>query len=77
MASAAVIAMKDEKWGEGPCAFIEVKDGVSLSDEEVLDFCRERLARFKVPRRVIFGPIERTATGKVQKFKLRALLENG
>ena len=77
VASAAVIAMKDEKWGEGPCAFIELKDGVSLSDEEVLDFCRERLARFKVPRRVIFGPIERTATGKVQKFKLRALLENG
>lgn len=71
---AAVIAMKDEKWGEVPCAFVELKleyEG-KVTCEEIVDFCRERLAKFKIPRKVILGPVERTATGKVQKFKLRA-----
>lgn len=74
---AAVIAMKDPRWGETPCAFVELKaTGFdSLTEEELLDFCRARLAKFKVPRRVIFGPIERTATGKVQKFRLRKLVQ--
>jgi fatty-acyl-CoA synthase len=74
---AAVIAMKDPRWGETPCAFVELKamGFDSLTEEELLDFCRARLAKFKVPRRVIFGPIERTATGKVQKFRLRKLVQ--
>ena len=74
---AAVIAMKHEHWGEAPCAFVELKpeaDG-SVTAETLIDFCRSHLATFKVPRHVIFGPIERTATGKVQKFRLRALLQ--
>jgi fatty-acyl-CoA synthase len=73
---AAVIAMKDERWGEVPCAFVELRDGAEdVTAEEIIDFCRERLAKFKVPRKVVFGAIERTATGKVQKFKLRALVQ--
>ncbi len=70
---AAAVAIKDEKWGETPCVFVELKDGFSgkLTDEELLAFCRERLAKFKLPRKFVFGPIERTSTGKVQKFKLR------
>ncbi|TNC93666.1 MAG: AMP-dependent synthetase and ligase [Stygiobacter sp.] len=74
---AAVVSMKDERWGERPCAFIELKpsaDG-STSEEDIIAFCRDRLAKFKVPSRVIFGPIERSATGKVQKFRLRKLVE--
>jgi fatty-acyl-CoA synthase len=76
VASAAVIAMKHDHWGERPCAFVELKAEGSLTAEELLDFCRGRLAKFKVPDRVIFGPIERTATGKVQKFKLRSLIQD-
>lgn len=79
IASAAVIAMKDARWGETPCAFVELKAGSddAVTAEDILAYCRERLAKFKVPSRVIFGPIERTATGKVQKFKLRALVQDG
>ncbi|MEP9351394.1 AMP-binding protein [Xanthobacter sp. KR7-225] len=78
VASVAVIAMKHDHWGERPCAFVELKGGADgvLTAEELLDFCRARLAKFKVPDRVIFGPIERTATGKVQKFKLRSLIQD-
>ncbi|MFC7706248.1 AMP-binding protein [Plastorhodobacter daqingensis] len=74
---AAVVAMKDDRWGETPCAFIELKPGPAnqVTQEEVIEFCRAHLAKFKVPRRIIFGPIERTATGKVQKFRLRKLVE--
>jgi fatty-acyl-CoA synthase len=70
---AAAVAMKDERWGETPCVFVELKEGHDgkVSAEEMLEFCRTRLARFKLPRKFIFGPIERTSTGKVQKFKLR------
>ncbi|MFG1357322.1 AMP-binding protein [Xanthobacter pseudotagetidis] len=75
VASVAVIAMKHDHWGERPCAFVELKAEGTLTTEELLDFCRGRLAKFKVPDRVIFGPIERTATGKVQKFKLRNLIQ--
>jgi fatty-acyl-CoA synthase len=70
---AAAVAVKDERWGETPCAFVELKEGHDgqVTAEEMLEFCRVRLAKFKLPRKFIFGPIERTSTGKVQKFKLR------
>jgi fatty-acyl-CoA synthase len=72
---AAVIAMPHDKWGETPCAFIQLKPGAEeTSVEDILQHCRAGLAKFKVPKRVKFGPIETTATGKVQKFKLRELL---
>jgi fatty-acyl-CoA synthase len=71
---AAVVAVPDEKWGETPCAVIEMKDGMTATPEELTAFCRARLAGFKVPRRFVFEPIPKTATGKVQKFQLRAEL---
>ncbi|MBD2749366.1 AMP-binding protein [Microvirga sp. BT688] len=71
---AAVVAVPDEKWGETPCAVIELKDGMTATPEELTAFCRARLAGFKVPRRFMFEPIPKTATGKVQKFQLRAEL---
>ena len=75
VALAAVIAMPHEKWGETPCAFIQLKpDASHVSDEDIYEHCRAGLAKFKVPKHVIFGPIETTATGKVQKYKLRELL---
>jgi fatty-acyl-CoA synthase len=71
---AAVVAMPDEKWGETPCAVIELKDGMTATPEELTAFCRTRLAGFKVPRMFVFQAIPKTATGKVQKFQLRAEL---
>ena len=68
---AAVVAMPDEQWGERPKAFVELKPGADASEESIISFCRERLARFKVPARVEFGELPRTSTGKVQKFLLR------
>jgi fatty-acyl-CoA synthase len=68
---AAVVAQPDPKWGETPCAFIELKEGSSASAEEVIEFCRARMARFKAPRTVVFGALPKTSTGKVQKFLLR------
>lgn len=73
--SAAVVAMPDAKWGEVPAAFIELKDGAMLPEEEIVAHCYERLARFKAPRKYIFGPLVRTSTGKIQKFALRQLLQ--
>ncbi|MFM0003747.1 AMP-binding protein [Paraburkholderia dipogonis] len=70
--NAAVVAQPDDKWGETPCAFIELKpDAPSITEEDVISFCRQRLAHFKCPRRVIFGELPKTATGKIQKFRLR------
>ncbi|MEO0368903.1 MAG: acyl-CoA synthetase [Pseudomonadota bacterium] len=71
IAAAAVVAMPDEKWGETPCAFIELKSGFSLSEQEIAETCAHHLAKFKVPRKFIFGEIPKTSTGKIQKFKLR------
>jgi fatty-acyl-CoA synthase len=69
---AAVVAQPDSKWGEVPCAFVEVKaDAANLSEAEIVAFCRDRLAHFKCPRRVVFGELPKTATGKIQKYKLR------
>jgi len=68
---AAVVAQPDPKWGETPCAFIELKEGASASAEEIIEFCRARMARFKAPKSVVFGPLPRTSTGKIQKFLLR------
>ncbi|HEY2630228.1 MAG TPA: acyl-CoA synthetase, partial [Usitatibacter sp.] len=68
---AAVVAQPDAKWGETPCAFIELKEGSSASPEEIIEFCRARMARFKAPRTVVFGVLPKTSTGKIQKFVLR------
>jgi fatty-acyl-CoA synthase len=69
---AAVVARPDDKWGETPCAFVEMKPGQSASEEELIAWCRARLAHFKCPRRIVFAEIPKTSTGKVQKFALRA-----
>ncbi len=69
--AAAVVARPDPKWGETPCAFVELKDELDLSPDAALAHCRQNLAGFKVPKRFVFGPLPRTATGKVQKFALR------
>ncbi|MCR6632083.1 MAG: acyl-CoA synthetase [Magnetospirillum sp.] len=70
---AAVVARPDEKWGETPCAFINLKEGSTATDKEIMAFCRERLAHFKCPRTVVFGPLPKTSTGKIQKFVLREM----
>ncbi|MCK9285149.1 MAG: acyl-CoA synthetase [Rhodocyclaceae bacterium] len=69
--SAAVVAKPDTKWGEVPCAFVELKDGVSVTAEEIVEHCRSHLARFKVPKQVVFGALPKTSTGKIQKYILR------
>ncbi len=68
---AAVVARPDAKWGETPCAFVTLKDGCAASADELTGFCRTRLAGFKVPRTFVFGPLPKTATGKIQKYLLR------
>src|SRR6516164_6480706 len=68
---AAVVARLDPMWGETPCAFVDLKPEATATAEEIIAFCREHLARFKVPRTVIFGPLPKTSTGKIQKFVLR------
>ena len=69
--AAAVVAMPHEKWGETPCAFVEVVQGNHLSTEELIQYCKKNLANFKIPRHFVFQNIEKTSTGKVQKFRLR------
>ena len=76
VAVVAVVARPDEKWGETPCAFVELKPGEHASAEEIVDHCRTRLAGFKVPKRVEFGDLPKTATGKIQKFLLREKARN-
>jgi fatty-acyl-CoA synthase len=68
---AAVVAMPDEKWGETPCAFVELKPNTKITEQEIIAFCRQHLAKFKAPRAVVFGELPKTSTGKVQKFVLR------
>ncbi|HKL06363.1 MAG TPA: long-chain-fatty-acid--CoA ligase [Roseovarius sp.] len=69
----AVVAMPHEKWGEVPCAFIELKDGAETTEDDLTTFARDRLAGFKCPKRVMFQDLPKTATGKIQKFELRRL----
>ena len=71
VAEAAVVAKFDEKWGETPCAFVGLKEGAEVSEEEIIEFCRENLAHFKCPTKVIFKELPKTSTGKIQKFVLR------
>jgi fatty-acyl-CoA synthase len=68
---AAVVAKPDDKWGETPCAFVQLKPGASATEEDFIKWCRDNLARFKVPRKIVFGLLPTTATGKIQKFVLR------
>jgi fatty-acyl-CoA synthase len=69
---AAVVARPDPHWGETPCAFVTLKPGAGdVGAEEIIAWCRDRIARFKVPKTVVFGPLPKTSTGKVQKFTLR------
>jgi len=72
VAVAAVVAMAHEKWGEVPCAFVELAPGQGDAEADLMAWCRQNLAGYKVPKRFVFGPIQRTSTGKVQKFALRA-----
>ncbi|HTN32117.1 MAG TPA: AMP-binding protein, partial [Pseudomonas sp.] len=68
---AAVVARPDEKWGETPCAFITLKTGHEVSEQDIMNFCREHLAAFKVPKTVVFAQLPKTSTGKIQKYVLR------
>ncbi len=77
VAHAAVVAKPDEKWGETPCAFVELKPGASASAEEIMAWCRQGLAAFKCPRYVVFGEVPKTSTGKIQKFVLRERAKAG
>jgi fatty-acyl-CoA synthase len=68
---AAVVGRPDATWGETPCAFVTLKDGATATAEELISFCRENMARYKVPKSVVFGPLPKTSTGKMQKYVLR------
>jgi fatty-acyl-CoA synthase len=74
--AAAVVARPDEKWGETPCAFVELKPNEQATEGEIIAWCRDQLARYKVPRHVIFGDLPKTSTGKIQKFVLRERAKN-
>jgi len=67
----AVVAKKDEKWGETPCAFVTPMPNVEITEQEVITFCRDNMAHFKTPKTVVFGDLPKTSTGKIQKFVLR------
>ena len=69
--AAAVVAKPDLKWGEVPCAFLELKAGALVTEDEIIAFCKNHLANFKVPKTVVFGDVPKTSTGKIQKFELR------
>ena len=67
----AVVAKPDEKWGETPCAFVELAPGKTVTEDEIINFCKDNMAGFKRPKHVIFGELPKTSTGKIQKFELR------
>ena len=77
VAAAAVVAKPDDKWGETPCAFVELKPGESATEEEIIDFCKANMAGFKRPKTVVFMELPKTSTGKIQKFSLRELITSG
>jgi fatty-acyl-CoA synthase len=68
---AAVVARPDKKWGETPCAFVNLKPGATADEAEIIQFCRANMAHFKAPKRVVFGELPKTSTGKIQKVVLR------
>jgi fatty-acyl-CoA synthase len=72
----AVVAKPDEKWGEVPCAFVELKEGVTGDAAALIAFAREKLAGFKTPKTVVFQELPKTSTGKIQKFELRAIAKS-
>ena len=72
---AAVVAKADEKWGETPCAFVTLKTGMSVTEKNIIEYCREKLANFKCPKTIIFSQLPKTSTGKIQKHVLRAQLD--
>ncbi len=74
--AAAVVAKPDEKWGETPCAFVELKPGRQATPDDIIEWCRKGLARYKVPRHVVFAELPKTSTGKIQKFKLREMAKS-
>ncbi|MBI1649337.1 acyl-CoA synthetase [Hyphomicrobium sulfonivorans] len=76
VAYCAVVAKPDDRWGETPCAFVELRPGMDASVEELIGWCRERLAHYKCPRYVVFAEVPRTSTGKIQKFKLREMAKS-
>jgi fatty-acyl-CoA synthase len=73
VAAAAVVAKPDEKWGETPCAFVELKPGKAATPDELIEHCRKNLARYKCPKHIVFVELPKTSTGKIQKYKLREL----
>jgi fatty-acyl-CoA synthase len=73
VAAAAVVAKDDEKWGETPCAFVELKPGQNATTEDLIAWCRKNLAGYKCPRHIVFAELPKTSTGKIQKFKLREM----
>ena len=73
VSAAAVVAKPDEKWGETPCAFVEKAQGTEVSEDELIEYCRENLARYKCPKNIVFTELPKTSTGKIQKFKLREM----
>ena len=73
---AAVVALPDAKWGEVPCDFVELKPNAQAAEADLIEHCRSLLARFKVPKRIVFGVLPKTSTGKIQKFVLRAQLKS-
>ncbi len=77
VAAAAVVAKPDEKWGETPCAFVELKPGEESTEEEIIAFCKQNMAGYKRPKHVVFLELPKTSTGKIQKFKLREMVANG
>ena len=68
---AAVVAQPDAKWGEVPCAFVELKAGATATEADIIAFCRSQMPGFKTPKKVVFSTIPKTSTGKIQKFMLR------
>jgi len=75
VANVAVVALADEKWGEVPVAFVELQEGAVITEEELDQYCRAKLAGFKRPKHYVFGELAKTATGKIQKFELRKQAE--
>jgi len=73
---AAVVARFDPRWGETPCAFVTLKPGHNTTAEQIIAYCRDHLAHFKAPKTIVFGPLPKTSTGKVQKFQLREQAKN-